>query len=64
MAPAHTMGRLTEPRFDLTVPRADTAFDHTGNAIARNGPRSRQPASITSPTTPWARADVASSSPK
>ncbi|MNT81813.1 hypothetical protein D3C72_2214510 [compost metagenome] len=62
-APAHTTGTLTLPGVAFTVPLADTARDQTGKRMASNAITSRQPASMTSPRTPRAAQDVASSSP-
>src|SRR5688572_3014889 len=57
------MGTFTDPAVALTVPCADTAFDHTGNSIFVKSATSRTPASMIKPTTPWARAETARSSP-
>src|SRR5436190_189537 len=63
IAPAHTTGMFTDPGVALTVPWALMAFAQTGKFIAVMSVTSRTPASITSPTTPRARAETASSSP-
>ncbi len=62
--PAQTTGTFTEPSVSLTVPWAETAFDQTGKRISASAETSRQPASMTSPTTPRAASEQASSSPK
>ena len=54
---------LTLPSVALTVPRAEIARDHTGKPISCNAFTSRQPASMTRPTTPRAISEVASRSP-
>src|SRR6202007_982029 len=62
-APAQTTGTLIEPKVALTVPLAETALDQTGKLILAISATSRQPASITTPTAPRARNEVANSSP-
>src|SRR3954451_24808430 len=61
--PAQTTGTLTAPSVAFTVPFAETARDQTGKPISFNDFTSRQPASMTSPTTPRALSAVASNSP-
>ena len=61
---AHTTGMLTDPRVALTVPLELTARLNTGKSISRSVSASRQPPSMTRPTAPCARIEVASRSPK
>ena len=63
-APAQTTATLTEPSVALIVPLACTARLNTGNCISARSLTSRTPPSITSPTAPRARNEVASRSPK
>ena len=57
------MGTFTDPGVLFTVPWHDTWRVHTGNPISRSSVVSRTPASMTSPRTPRAISDDASSSP-
>ena len=54
-APAQTTGMLTEPSVALTVPRALTARENTGNCISARSFTSRTPPSMISPLAPRAR---------
>src|SRR5262245_23384224 len=61
--PPQTTGTFTEPGLVLVVPCGLTARAHTGNPIAVSSAASRTPAAVTRPIAPWARREVARSSP-